>query len=124
MSSCGAVADDNQLVDLIAALDRAGSTVRPLQTPTMPALIDELDLWIEDEGQWREGRSKHWQSLLHDVERTVGEHGDALLRHAGQLPSRKLEIRDFSASAATTRAVPNRRSACGSAGSRIASGPA
>jgi hypothetical protein len=92
----GVVADEDELADLIAAaLDRAGSSARPLQAPTLPALIDELDLWLEDEGQWREGRSKHWQSLLRDIERAVGDHPDAVLRHAGEPASLKLELRDL-----------------------------
>lgn len=45
LSSCGAIElsdDEEHVVDLIAAIDRAGSKTRRLDRPTLPALTDEL----------------------------------------------------------------------------------
>ena len=83
--------DEEHVANLIAAIDRAGAKRRRLNTPTLPALIDELTLWTSDDDQWREARAKHWQSLLQDIVRAVAAHPPSVLRHVQEPDSHRVD---------------------------------
>ena len=50
---------------------------------------------MADDDQWREGRAKHWQSLLQDIVRAVEFHPASVLRHVIEPDSLLLDAKEF-----------------------------
>lgn len=88
-------ANDEHLSDLIDALERAGSKGHGVDVPTLPALLDELSLWLEDDVQWRDARAIHWKSLLQDVARAISAHSGSVLKHVDDADSLELDVKDL-----------------------------
>lgn len=87
--------DEEDVANLTAAIDRAGSKTRRLDRPTLPALTDELALWTSDDDQWRKARAKHWQSLLQDIVRAVSAHPPSVLRHVQEPESLVRDVKEL-----------------------------
>jgi hypothetical protein len=57
---------EHRVEALLAVLRRSRHGTRP-STLRLGPTLDELDAWLADDRQWRQGGSQHWKTLLGDV---------------------------------------------------------
>ena len=80
--------NEEQLGRVSHALDQARrSPTRFAGAAELPAVLSELEEWLDDERQWSSGYPKQWKSLLKDLaeaQRAVGEKQHAYFEAEGR----------------------------------------
>lgn len=73
---------DERKIDLaLEGLSKLGQAIPFELDAGLPALVEELKEWLDDDRQWAAGRAEQWASLLHDVLRSRSAAGQHLRRH-------------------------------------------
>jgi hypothetical protein len=95
--------------DVERILDALDDAQHPRPWPgamQLPAVLDELRLWLDDDRQWLSASPKNWQSLLQELERAVASQPEPLLRLVGDPAHLRAEVAAFS----TAQKDPKHRS--------------
>ena len=80
--------DSERRIELaLGGLSKLGQMIPFELDVGLPALVEELREWLDDDRQWAAGRPEQWASLLHDILRSRSAAGEHVRRHlAGAKP--------------------------------------
>jgi hypothetical protein len=81
--------DNERRIELaLGGLSKLGQAIPFELDVGLPALVEELREWLDDDRQWAAGRPEQWASLLQDILRSRSAAGEHLRRHlAGASPA-------------------------------------